>query len=306
MKPAQIFQQYIWIINTLKTFHGQTFEELNQKWQDDKVADGNALQRSSFNRHRDAIVDMFGIVIDCDKKTYKYYISNKNVLGDDSIERWLFSTLTVHGVLADSAAVKDRVVLENAPAGEHYLDTIIRAIRINRRLRMGYKKFQAEGYEKVVCPYALKLFRQRWYLLALPSTAGSPQDGSDEDQLRIYALDRMTMVQLTDESFEMPEDFSPQAYFSEYFGVLTNDTPMAHVIIRAHKWMPNYLRTLPLHHSQRELASTPDYADFAYDIRPTSDFLGELLRHSDGIEVLQPLYLRQKMRDMIANTLARY
>ena len=296
MKPAQIFHQYIWIINTLRAYRQLTFEELNQKWQDDKVADGNPLQRSSFNRHRDAILDMFGIIIDCDKKTYKYYISNKDVLCDDSIERWLFSTLTVHGMLADSAAVKERLVLESAPAGEQYLDIIIRAIRTNRRLHIGYKKFQSEGYEKVVCPYALKLFRQRWYLLAL----------NDEDQMRIYALDRMTMVELTDDAFEMPEGFSSQTYFSEYFGVLTNDTPMAHVIVRAHKWMPNYLRTLPLHHSQRELTSTPDYTDFSFDIRPTSDFLGELLRHSEGIEVLEPLDLREKMRQMIVETLKRY
>ena len=187
-------------------------------------------------------------------------------------------------------------MLENAPAGEQYLDIIIRAIRTDHCLRIGYKKFQAEGYEKMVCPYALKLFHQRWYLLAR----------NDEDQMRIYALDRMTMVELTDEPFEMPADFSPQAYFSEYFGVLTNDTPMAHVIVRAHKWMPNYLRTLPLHHSQRELSSTPEYTDFSFDIRPTSDFLGELLRHSEGIEVLEPLDLREKMRQMIAETLKRY
>ena len=305
MKPAQIFHQYIWIINTLRAYHKMTFEELNQKWQDDDVADGNPLQRSSFNRHRDAILDMFGLIIDCEPKTYKYYISNKEVLGDDSIERWLFSTLTVHGVLADSASIQERIILESAPEGEEYLDTIIRGIKTNRRLRMGYKKFQAEGYEKTVCPYALKLFRQRWYLLAL----------NDDDQIRIYALDRMTMVELTDETFEMPADFSAQTYFSEYFGVLTTDTPLVHVVVRAHKWMPNYLRTLPLHHSQRELeageithadSSTTAYTDFSFDIRPTSDFLGELLRHSDGIEVLQPLDLRERMRQMIAETLKRY
>ena len=296
MKPAQIFHQYIWIINTLRAYRGLTLEELNQKWIADGVADGNPLQRSSFNRHRDAIQDMFGIVIDCDKKTYQYFISNREVLSDDSISQWLFSTLTVHGVLADSAAVKERLVLENAPAGEHYLSIIIRAIRTNHRLLMGYKKFEAEGYEKVVCPYALKLFRQRWYLLAL----------NDEDQMRIYALDRVTMMEPTNETFEMPANFSVQDYFSEYFGVLTTDTPLTHVILRAHKWMPNYLRTLPLHHSQRELESTPDYTDFSYDIRPTSDFLGELLRHSDGIEVLQPLDLREKMRQIIENILKRY
>ena len=319
MKPAQIFHQYIWIINTLRAYGQLTFEELCQKWREEQVTDGNPLQRPSFNRHRDAILDMFGIVIDCDKRTYKYYISNKEVLSDDSIERWLFSTLTVHGMLADSAAVKERLVLESAPCGEQYLDIIIRAIRTNHRLLIGYKKFQAEGYEKVVCPYALKLFHQRWYLLALRSaaldqrslaTSGTQEERSqgenNENQMRIYALDRMTMVGMTDDVFVMPADFSPQAYFAEYFGVLTNDTPLAHVIVRAHKWMPNYLRTLPLHHSQRELESTPDYTDFSFDIRPTSDFLGELLRHSEGIEVLQPPDLREKMRQMIAEMLKKY
>ena len=85
--------------------------------------------------------------------------------------------------------------------------------------------------------------------------------------------------------------------------------------MRAHKWMPNYLRTLPLHPSQRELesgeithadSSTTAYTDFSYDIRPTSDFLGELLRHSNGIEVLQPTDLREKMRRMIAEMYSFY
>ena len=46
MKPAMIFRQYIWIINTLRAYKRLTFEEISRKWQDDEVADGNALQRS--------------------------------------------------------------------------------------------------------------------------------------------------------------------------------------------------------------------------------------------------------------------
>ena len=104
----------------------------------------------------------------------------------------------------------------------------------------------------------------------------------------------------------MPADFSAQKYFSEYFGVLTTEIPLTHVVVRAHKWMPDYLRTLPLHHSQRELQSTPDYTDFSYDIRPTSDFLSELMRQGVGIEVLAPQELREKMQKMLVDTLERY
>jgi hypothetical protein len=40
-------------------------------------------------------------------------------------------------VLADSASLKDRVMLESVPAGEEFLPTLIRAIKTNRYIMMG-------------------------------------------------------------------------------------------------------------------------------------------------------------------------
>ena len=296
MKPALIFNQYIWIINTLKKHGKLTLAQLDRKWREDGIAEGNPLPRTSFNRHRDAISDMFGINIDCDRRTHKYYISNPKVLSDDSIERHLFSTLAVHGMLADSASVRDRILMEYAPAGEEFLEPIIRAMKTGHRLRMGYQKFENEGYVKTVCPYALKRSQQRWYLLAL----------NDQNQMRCYALDdRMNMMEPTDETFEMPEDFSAEAYFADYFGVLTLNEPMTHVVVRAYDRTPHYLRTLPLHQSQQELASGDCYTDFSFDIRPTGDFLNKLISLR-GIEVLEPAEIRLKTKDMIAEMLHLY
>ena len=296
MKHIQLIRQYIWIINMLRLHGKMTLSQLNRKWIDDCVADGNPLPRSTFNRHRDTIQDLFGVVIDCEDKTYRYYIGNPSVLADDGLVPWLFSTLTVHGVLADSAAVQDRVVLEEVPAGMEYLSVLVRAIKSNHRLLIGYQKFGVEGYEKVVCPYALKAFHQRWYLLARTA----------DDQMRIYALDRMTKAELTTQSFTMPKGFSPKAYFAEYFGVLTMPVPMAHVVIRAYDTTPDYLRTLPLHHSQCEIASTAQYTDFSLDLRPTADFVGQLLSHGARIEVLEPESLRQQMKQLLTATLEKY
>ena len=296
MKQIQLFRQYIWIINTLRLNGKLTLSQLSRKWMDDCVTDGNPLARSTFNRHRDMILDLFGVIIGCEEKTYRYYISNPSVLEDDGLMPWLFSTIAVHGVLADSVAVKDRVVLEDVPAGMEYLSLIVRAIKSNHRLLIGYQKFGVEGYEKVVSPYALKLFHQRWYLLARTA----------DDQMRIYALDRLTKAELTTEPFTMPRGFSPKAYFAEYFGVLTIPVPMAHVVIRAYDTTPDYLRTLPLHHSQREIASTDQYADFALDLRPTADFQGQLLSHGARIEVLEPESLRQQMAQSLSASLERY
>lgn len=296
MKPARIFQQYIWIINTLRQYKKLSLEELNNLWQNDDVNGGAPLSRTTFNRHKDSILDMFGIIIECTTfPGYKYYIANPEVLGDDSIEGWLFSTLTVSTVLSDSVSLRERILLENVPAGEEFLQTIIQALKANRKLLITYQRFGQDSYEKTIFPYALKLFHQRWYLLAFTGR-----------HYATYSLDRMLAVSLTEETFERPDDFSPEAYFSEYYGILTDDTPMAHVVIRTYGSTPNYLRTLPLHVSQKELQSTEEYTDFSLDIRPTADFINTLLSHSDGLEVLEPADLRLKIREILTRTLNRY
>jgi hypothetical protein len=296
MKPAKIFQQYIWLVNTLRQYKRLSLEEISDLWVKDQVIGGSPLTRASFIRHKDAILNMFGIIIECDlDRGYKYYIANPEVLDDESIERWMLSTLTVSTVLSDSVSLRERILLENVPAGEEYLQTIIQAIKTNRRLLITYQRFGNESYEKTISPYALKLFHQRWYLLAFTGR-----------HYATYSLDRMLAVSLTDETFEMPDDFSPQDYFSEYFGVLTDETPLKHVVIRAYGRTPDYLRTLPLHATQRELSQTDEYTDFSIDIRPTPDFIGQLLNHADGIEVLEPADFRLKIREIIEKTLNRY
>lgn len=295
MKPARLYQHYVWTINTLRQYKKLTLAELSELWERDQVIGGDKLERTTFFRHRDAILSMFGVIIECEEKTHKYYIANPDVLGDGTMEGWLLSTITVNTVLTDSISLRDYILLENVPSGQEFLQTIILAIKTRHRIKIRYQKFGFEPSEKLIAPYALKLFHQRWYLL---SHTGN--------HFATYSLDRMQMVKITNEQFEMPEGFKPESYFTEYFGVLTDETPMAHVVVRAYGKTANYLRTLPLHHSQRELQQADEYTEFSFDIRPTYDFLGQLLSHGDGIEVVSPDDVREKMRQKIAENLKRY
>ena len=296
MKPARIFQQYVWLVNTLRQYKKLTLEEISAMWIKDQINDGNPLVRASFIRHKDAILNMFGIIIECDLEDgYKYYIANPEVLTDDSIERWMLSTLTVNTALANSASLKDRILLESIPAGEEYLQTLILAMKTNRRIIMVYKPFGVESKERTLSPYALKLFHRRWYLLAYTGR-----------HIATFSLDRVMSIELSDETFEMPADFSPQQYFSEYFGVTADETPLVHVVIRASDWAPDYLNTLPLHHSQREISHNDKYTDYSLDIRPTPDFIGELISYGESLKVLEPEGLRQKICQILKDSLNNY
>ena len=86
---------------------------------------------------------------------------------------------------------------------------------------------------------------------------------------------------------------------------MVDGTPMEHVVVRAHGKMANLLRTLPLHHSQRELESADGHTDFAIDIRPSIDFISELMSKADGLDVLEPASLKEKMRSIMEEALKR-
>lgn len=293
MKTGLQFKHYVWIVNTLRKRNRLTLSELNELWVSDEVAEGNPLPRSSFNKYRDAILDMFGLIIDCDT-TYHYYISNPGEVDEDQTKQWMLSMLTTGLTLSGSSAIKDSVILENVPAGFEFLPVILQAIRQTRTIMLGYQKFGFDPYTKPVDPYAVKLFRQRWYLLA-----------DNGERMSVYSFDRMQSAMLTDQRFARPKDFSPEDYFAEYFGVMTDGTPLEHVVLRAYGKMANLLRTLPLHASQRELESGEGYTDYALDIRPSIDFVSELLSKIDGLDVLEPQSLKEKISRILNDALRR-
>jgi hypothetical protein len=293
MNTGQKFKHYVWIMNVLRKRRRLTLKELQELWILDEVADGNPLPRSSFNKYRAAIVDMFGVVIECDN-TRHYYISNPDEIDGDRTKQWMLSTLTTGLTLSDSSAIKDDIILEHVPAGYEFLPVIMQAIHQRRTITIGYQKFGFEAYTKPVDPYAVRLFRQRWYLLA-----------DNREHMAVYSLDRMLSATLTDERFRRPADFSSKKHFAEYFGVMVDGTPMEHVVVRAHGKMANLLRTLPLHHSQRELESADGHTDFAIDIRPSIDFISELMSKADGLDVLEPASLKEKMRSIMEEALRR-
>jgi hypothetical protein len=301
MKTAEIFKQYIWLADIIYRMKRLTLNEINERWMQTDMSGGLPMSRTTFNRHRLAIEEMFDLCIGCKesgRKSY-YYIENIDVLENDKLQHWMLDALSIGKLLMENITLKDRIVLEKIPAGKHFLNPIIDAMKQNRKLVLTYRKFgQEEPYTITVEPYAIKVFKQRWYLLAKNYKRSLPT---------IYAMDRMLNVQETDELFEFPDDFSTERFFKDFYGVLCHaDEEVERIVIRAYPPLTHYLRTLPLHHSQKELQSTPEYADFEFYLHPTFDFLQELFAQTHEVEVLEPLRLRNSMKEYLLKALKRY
>lgn len=300
MKSHALFQQYIWLVNTIYRAGKISLEEINRKWLDTDLSEGLPLARSTFNRHKDAIEDMFGIYIECDKRDgFKYYIGNAEVLEEDTIQNWMLSTMSVNSVLAESKAVADRILLEQIPSDGDALHIWIDAMKRGVQVIVTYHKYGSDHETQMkIEPYCVKLFKRRWYGLA---------NSIKSDFCFTLAFDRIKTIELTDEKFEVAPDFDAETCFKECYGILRDDdVPMQTVRIRAYGDEVYYLRDLPLHPSMKEVETAAEWSDFEMQLRPSSDFLTPLLSRGALIKVIEPQWLANEIKRQHIEAAERY
>ena len=280
MKIPILFKEYIWLIETIHQAGKITFAEINEKWRRTEESGGIEFARTTFNRHRDAILDMFGVIIECDRKDgYRYYIYNKEVLNDDSVANWLFSTLSVGNMLDENVGLQNRIIIESIPSGDVHLKQIIKAMRESRRIMITYRRYgTASANTFSIAPYCVKLFRRRWYVLGKMERKTAPEEkGKVTDGfLATFSLDRIEDLEIQEIKFTIEPDFDAAAYFDQCFGIMvTNDSKPERIVLRAYGLEPYYLRDLPLHHSQKEIVKTEEYTFTKKFIswKPTHRFL---------------------------------
>lgn len=287
---------------------GITFAEINEKWLDTDMSEGVELARSTFNRHKDAIEDIFGLYIDCNRQNgYKYYIGNSEVLNEDSVQNWMLSTLTVNNIIGEAMSLQDRILLQPALVEGDYLKMVIEAMKKSVKLAIDYKKYGDEEPRHLTFePYCIKLFKQRWYILG-HFHRNAIADRPEVDYFGVFSFDRILNMSLTDDKFQMDPSFNAQAYFEECFGVLVNDDTVAQrIVIRVFGDERFYVRDLPIHKSQREIGQGEDYTDFELFMRPTIDLSTHFVSRSFLIKVLEPQWLADEIHHMHMQAVLMY
>ena len=287
---------------------GITFAEINDKWLDTDMSEGVELARSTFNRHKDAIEDIFGIYIDCNRQNgYRYTIGNKEVLSDNSVQNWMLSTLTVNNIVGEALSLQDRILLQPALVEGDYLKMVIEAMKKSVKLEVDYRRYGKEEARHLTFePYCIKLFKQRWYILGHfyhKATADRPE----VDYFGMFSFDRILNMSLTDDKFRIKPGFNAQAYFDECFGVLVNDNTQAErIVIRVFGDERYYVRDLPIHKSQREIGQGDGYTDFELFMRPTIDLSTHFVSRSFLIKVLEPQWLADEIHHMHMQAVQMY
>ena len=293
--------KYIWVVKTIHRAGRITLKELNEKWRANvDLSRGEDLPRQTFDRWKSGILDLFGILIDCEQRGgYHYYIANPKELSEGKLRTWLLNTYGTAETLSSNLSIHDRILTENIPSSQDHLSTVLEAMKSNNMLHITFKAFTMKEPKRfLVEPYCVKMSAQRWYMLAR---------NTEHKNLRLYSLDRIEAVEISNTRFVLPDDFNAKDYFAEFFGIVLDESvPLQTIILRADKYHQNYMRTLPLHPTQREIFACDDYADFELKLRPTYDFYMKLMSFGNMIKVLERKTLQEEICKWLENTIEMY
>ena len=291
--------RYVWLLNTLMQRKSLTFKEICNLWDKSSLNEGKPLALRTFHQHREAIAELFGVEIVCDPATYKYSIASLEELKNNPAQQWLFNSFAISNSVEAGRNMKDRILFEEIPSGAEFAQVVVNAMQQNKVLFVDYKPFQGEKFELYLQPYAMRVYNQRWYVVGRFKESGN---------IRNMALDRILRMEITDEEFTLPKDFDASEYYAHTIGIFMNENlKPQRVVLRTFGVSTEYMRAVPLHHSQQEIATNgSEYSDFEYHLNLTPELTGKLLSKGDWIEVLEPKELREEIKNNATSTANLY
>lgn len=294
------FNRYVWLIDVISRYGRITKRDIDDLWCSSSLNENHEkeIPERTFHNHREAILDTFGIEIGYDRGR-GYYIVNSDDLDGDGIRSWLLESMSLSNLLRESADMRSRILFEKVPSSSQWLSVIVNAMRDGKALEMTYQSFKRmEPTTFETHPYCLKIFRQRWYMLA--RTIG-------KEELRIYSLDRIKDIKVLDKALELPAEFDAADFFSDYFGIIIGHNVQPSIMeIKALAEQAKYLESLPLHPSQTAVEVTSEYTVFRYLLVPTFDLKQEILSRGSTLEVLSPGWFREEIKKTIEAMIKNY
>jgi predicted DNA-binding transcriptional regulator YafY len=297
MSQRQTNLRHSLVINKLRGQKRATFAEIRDYLDRESVIrdDDLRISKRTFTRDIAEIGELYGVYIKYDFSSRNYFIEEDF---NAEIDNRRLEALDIFNALQVKERQVEHILLDTRQAsGSELLYDLLRAINGHRWITFNYQSYyEDEASERLAKPLAIKEFRYRWYLLA-----------EVEGERKCYGLDRSSNLKILEPGFEPPAGFDPASQFSHCFGIIRpDDGEPREVILSFDPHQGKYIKSLPLHHTQRVLVDNDEELRVALTIFLTYDFQMELLSFGATVKVIAPAELADELKKTYRNALNLY
>lgn len=249
------------------------------------------ISKRTFNRDLSEIASLFGIAISFDFKSALY-----SIVPEDSSEEntQLLEAFDMLQVFGQQRKVPSYLLFEQRKAkGTEHLTPILAAIQKQKLLQIQYEKYWTWALEeRTLKPLALKEYKQRWYLLSL----------DEKNRFKVFGLDRIRNLEILQEGYQVSHTMDFDRYFQDVFGIInTPGNPVEEVVLTFTEFKGRYIKSLPLHHSQKILVDDGKTLTIRLHVKIEYELVAEILSHGDEVRVDAPERLKEMIKKKAEN-----
>jgi predicted DNA-binding transcriptional regulator YafY len=298
MSKRETILRYHTIISKLQRFPATTQQILDKLSKESEIQSYNLnISKRTLLRDLEDIRVIYNIDIIYDKFKGSYFIDFE---GQTEMQERVIEALNTFNALNFSDKLSNHIHFEKRkPKGTENLHGFLHAIKNKFQIRFTHQKYwDDESTNRIVEPYSLKEFKNRWYILA--------KDLKD-NKVKSFALDRLTKLEITTTSFQFPKDFDVNEHYKYCFGIISpNEQKPQEIILSFDTLKGKYIKSLPLHESQQIISDDNNEFRISLNIVITFDFLMEILSHGSSVKVIKPDSLINELKKVYADALGLY
>ncbi len=295
---AKYFLRYKFIIEKLQRSKYASYSEIEDYLYEKFNILGYEFDYSlrTFQRDKNDIFELFGVYIVSDSFEKSYFINEDEI---SSPAKKLLDAFTLTNIMQLHDDASDFISFETQNIGHASLFyELSDVIKSKNRIKLYYQKYYKETHDEYILePLALKEFRQRWYLIA---------SNINGDNIRTFGLDRILSIETQKARFKN-KDFNLDTLFRDFYGIMNdNNTEFTEVVLSFDSFQGNYIKSLPLHHSQEIIEDNENELIIKLKLHITFDFKQKLLSYGKYMKIISPESLRNEIADELRESLRSY
>lgn len=298
MSKKHYIKRHLLIINRIRK-NPCSFKEIEDYLEQISYSSNEnySVSKRTFERDLLEIREIYNIDIQYKRSSNTYEIEDDSL---DLLTQRIIESFEIYDFLSLSDSFSDYVLLEKRkPLATEFLQELLSAVKNKYEVLVTHKKFNEKSANKIrkVYPLALKEALFRWYLVAF-----DPNDG----QIKTFGLERISEVEILKTTFPTEKIPSIEEKFRHSYGVITDGTPPKKIVLSFAPEETDYIKSLPLHHSQKIVSENEKECIVELFVSPTYDFIMEILSMGKEVVVLEPVSLKKKIQKILEETLKKY
>jgi predicted DNA-binding transcriptional regulator YafY len=183
--------------------------------------------------------------------------------------------------------------------GLEHITPLYNSILYWKAINIEYKSFKQDISQSIIFhPYFLKQYNNRWYVFGK----------NDASQLIMnLALDRITAIEESKKKYIPNKTIDFNEYFEDIIGVtLDIEGKVENIVLKISNELLPYIKTKPIHGSQKLKNQSSSYALITLDLIPNYELESLILSYGEGIEILLPESLRQRLSKRLESMFLNY